>query len=398
MAHKKRPAKPTAGPSPPSTAAHIQWLDLLIPKDIQELIAGYQQGTITQDEPVTGPEITDKLAPILPFIQAHGDFEVLGQLLKTHPDLLFHPVVLVLVQYLRGYATGPYVPHPAEQEYIDWALKCIVEGWVEGVLPGSTVKPPKKSAGRKIDWIEQDRRRQLIKEYHSLLYHFGKHVVSKNLIAVPNQILNAYWEWKGPEAKTAVSFFVQPPPSLQSIKEWTKDPKYSTDGFNDFLAYRFLAHQYSVKPDQIRGWIARQRNEDLPIKIFTGYQVAFPSFKEVLQKAKIQQTSISKIQSPHQYKRLQGLLHKVYGHLQECFFPGGITFYPECETYRHPALKDSHIQEWLRTLPRNHGIEDSQKYLIFQLLGHYFGRSADEIHQIVKTCLPPKGTPTSTPR
>ena len=176
-----------------------------------------------------------------------------------------------------GGTTHPTVEREAAQVW----LRQIVAAWVQGMLPGYSVKPPKRR-GRKVDPWELDERPDLLDEYERVLQSLREAELSdldgestesskRRLIRVVRRI------WKESDLSEYVYLARSVPSDINSprvfrtteiplseteIESWVDTAmsrRAEAQTMLDYLAYCLVGHRYKRTANQVKYIIQQER-------------------------------------------------------------------------------------------------------------------------------------------
>jgi len=227
-----------------------------------------------------GHSITNLPTELVTFIESGCNSTKLAEILTVHPSLLAHEVVWDQVGHLWRIQRDPLL-HQNDDEDIEAAfdaLRTIVEGWMGGILPGWTLKPPAKRRGRKLSQDEQQFHSLLVQDYEDTLAKLKKYKTE----LLPQETDEA-WQmrwigivekiWRESALSKFLSFERVPntsrllkdnviPLPKDRARQWVEDAYRKLEdklGVRDYLAYCLLGNRWNLKPDQVRGYIQRER-------------------------------------------------------------------------------------------------------------------------------------------
>jgi len=228
---------------------------------------------------------------LLPFLQSSGDFTNLTEALKSTPSLLWHPLILRLIEHLRD----------VRREHWDDLLGCqarttlraVVEAFASGLLRGAwSLKPPPKRPGRK----RHDDTFQLLADFESIMKKFAGEF-RKGRLRTRKGESRDQWAlrvalafervWRRSVFSTEVGEPLQratpdgdsltlndlhnepmnvrdvPAPPRETILRWVKDAHERSRAtgrpLRSLLTWRMLAHHSGLSDEQIRGRIDSER-------------------------------------------------------------------------------------------------------------------------------------------
>ena len=274
-AKKTSPRQSQASPPPvPKRPRH--WL---MPNELYEFIDKCKAGKLPLDEPVIAarhPVVRD----VLPLIEADGDFGVLCDMVKANPRLMTHPVVSGIIEHLQGVPLRCSSYHTAREE-AEGMLHQISTAWVQGILPGYSVKPPKRR-GRKVAPMELDERSDLLDEYERVLQSLrgaelsdldGESTESSKRRWI--RVVRRIWKESGLSeyvylARSVPSDINSPrvyrtreiPLSDTEIKPWVDTAmsrRQVHETMLDYLAYCLVGHRYRRTANQVKYAIQQER-------------------------------------------------------------------------------------------------------------------------------------------
>jgi len=255
----------------------------LVPPECNEIYRKIMMDQIPADETIRYSNMPEyRFSDVLDFIKSCYDFRELHKLLRHNPNLIRHPIVWGSLQYVQSVRSG--YPEEFMEEECEFALNQIVSGWVEGMLPGATLKAPRKKRGRKVPWDERQWRMWLHSEYKELLAALRKNISGLKEGRVKEAwfqylyqaIVESYREVFNPNFAIQMSYMDEPfhphtPPTREIVQQWLNEqydkdgnPKFVLGGdtFRDFFAYRLLSYEYKkYTPGQIKGYIQKYRKD-----------------------------------------------------------------------------------------------------------------------------------------
>ena len=160
-------------------------------------------------------------------------------------------------------------------------LRQISTAWVQGILPGYSVKPPKRR-GRKVDPMELDERPDLVDEYEGVLQSLreaelsdldGESTESSKRLLI--RVVRRIWKESGLSeyvylARSVPSDINSPrifrtreiPLSDAEIEPWVDTAmsrRQVHETMRDYLAYRLVGHSYKRTANQVKYAIQQER-------------------------------------------------------------------------------------------------------------------------------------------
>lgn len=262
--------------------------EAVTPPWLMQLVKDFNTGKLREKETFHF-ERPYRTSDLLSFFKSGGDIAHLSDALKKVPDLLAHPVVWGFIQYMRVAPRRSINPYAAYAEVAQDYLCRLIGSWVEGMLPGWTLKPPSKKRGRKVSWLEEEFRRGVVQDYEDLLAMFKSEQVkrlpdendSKYSERLERILERVYSKWQPPRSPTSkqskagqsqrvtrsssrtIPFFHKPL-LRETVQQWVEDEKKNgkigIELFSDYLAQCLLSHQYGLTPNQVH-WMIQQYRE-----------------------------------------------------------------------------------------------------------------------------------------
>ena len=210
----------------------------------------------------------------------------LTQLISQNPDLIIHPSIyhqMSRLRWLRGIPDEgedgcipdvDYRPPRGTRQAAQDSFLALVEAWVHGMLGQKwSLRPPKKSAGRRRTYEDREHDFYLLETYEDLVGRLRQvtvrrakteskekwftrlcdtiQLVWRECILLPHEIPPGGTEWKPTR------------PPRERIRAWANEAiERSNEGpIRDSLAYTMIGYGFTLTPDQVRGRIQTARKE-----------------------------------------------------------------------------------------------------------------------------------------